>query len=62
GIQAAPAAIQEDEALPQALERIKKTMIEKALEACEGNRTRAAEKLGISRPNLQKTMKRLGVG
>ena len=62
GIQAAPAVIQEDEALPQALERIKKTMIEKALEACEGNRTRAAEKLGISRPNLQKTMKRLGVG
>ena len=61
GIQVAPAVIQEDEALPQALERIKRTMIEKALEACEGNRTRAAEKLGISRPNLQKTMKRLGV-
>jgi len=62
GIQTAPAVIQEDEALPQALERIKRTMIEKALEECEGNRTRAAEKLGISRPNLQKTMKRLGVG
>jgi len=61
GIQAAPAVIQEDEALPQALERIKKAMIEKALEACEGNRTGAAENLGISRPNLQKTMKRLGV-
>jgi len=61
GIQTLPAAIQEGESLPRALERIKKTMIEKALSACEGNRTRAAEKLGISRPNLQKTMKRLGV-
>ena len=36
-------------------------MIVDALEACGGNRTRAARELGISRPNLQKTMKRLGI-
>ena len=62
GIQPGAATVQEGESLPEALERIKKTMIEEALQGCEGNRTRAAEVLGISRPNLQKTMKRLGVG
>jgi len=49
------------ESMPDALERIKTAMIVDALEACGGNRTRAARQLGISRPNLQKTMKRLGI-
>ncbi|MFH1570546.1 MAG: sigma 54-interacting transcriptional regulator [Gemmatimonadota bacterium] len=49
------------ESLPAALERIKREMIVKALESCGGNRTRAARQLGLSRPNLQKTMKRLGI-
>lgn len=49
------------EPLPQAMKRIKKTIIEETLESCAGNRTRTAEKLGISRPNLQKAMKRLGI-
>ena len=61
GIQTSPAVVQEGESLTQALERIRKTMIQEALAECEGNRTRAADKLGISRPNLQKMMKRLGV-
>jgi len=49
------------EALPDAMQRIKKTLIINALEETQGNRTRAATTLGISRPNLQKTMKRLGI-
>ena len=49
------------EGMPEALERIKKAMIADALAACAGNRTRAARQLGISRPNLQKTMKRPGI-
>ena len=61
GIQVSSAELQGGESLPLALERIKRTMIEEALKACESNRTRAAERLGISRPNLQKMMKRLGV-
>ena len=61
GIQVSSAGLQGAESLPLALERIKKTMIEEALRGTEGNRTRAAERLGISRPNLQKMMKRLGV-
>jgi DNA-binding NtrC family response regulator len=49
------------ESLTAAMRRIKRSMIEQALTACGGNRTRAAQRLGMSRPNLQKTMKRLGI-
>ena len=59
GVQVEPAAALEGESLPQALQRIKKTIIVDVLAGCEGNRTRAAAQLGISRPNLQKTMRRL---
>ena len=61
GAQVATAKMREGESLPTALQRIKKTLIEEALVASAGNRTRAAQRLGLSRPNLQKTMKRLGI-
>jgi two-component system response regulator HupR/HoxA len=49
------------ESLTEALDRIKRTLIEEALVGCTGNRSRAADRLGISRPNLQKMMRRLGI-
>ena len=52
---------QDGESLTAAMRRIKRGVIEQALTACGGNRTKAAQRLGMSRPNLQKTMKRLGV-
>jgi two-component system response regulator HupR/HoxA len=51
----------EGESLPEALERIKRTLIEEALTGCTGNRSRAAVRLGVSRPNLQKMMRRLDI-
>lgn len=49
------------DSLPQALKWVKKRLIEEALESCEGNRTWAAKRLGISRSNLQHTIRRLDV-
>ncbi|MFT5086993.1 MAG: transcriptional regulator with PAS, ATPase and Fis domain [Candidatus Latescibacterota bacterium] len=49
------------ETLPDAMRRIKREIIEKALGECGANRSYTATKLGISRTNLQHTMRRLGI-
>jgi len=59
--QAAILMRKEGESLNEALTRIRKTMIEGALRQCGGNRTRAAELLGISRSNLHMMVKRLKI-
>jgi two-component system, NtrC family, response regulator AtoC len=55
----------EPQALPllpdMSLEAVEKTMILKALEAHEGNRTRAAEQLGISRRTMHRKLKEFGL-
>ena len=50
-----------NETLPNAMRRIKMEIIEQALARCGGNRSCTAAKLGISRTNLQHTMRRLGI-
>jgi len=43
-------------------DQLERTMIQKALEECGGNRTRAAEKLGLSRRGLLNKIRRYGLG
>jgi two-component system, NtrC family, response regulator AtoC len=43
------------------LERWERTMIEQALQASEGNQTRAAQRLGISRDTLRYRLKKYGI-
>jgi|GEM_PF-621355 len=52
-------AIQEGLSLKDSVERFKQMMIEKALNDCEGNRSKAATQLGMSRQNLQNMIKRM---
>ena len=47
--------------LKEALERPERQIIRRALEASKGNRSQAAEVLGINRTTLYKKMKRLGL-
>jgi len=47
--------------LDESLERFKRAMIMKALEDCNGNMTKSAERLGISRQNLQNIMRRMKI-
>ncbi len=47
--------------LKDCMEQIRRTMIEKALSDCNGNKTRAAAQLGITRQNLHITMRRLNI-
>jgi transcriptional regulator with PAS, ATPase and Fis domain len=47
--------------LKRSMERFKRAMIEKALKDCNGNKTKAAAQLGITRQNLQITMRRLNI-
>jgi serine/threonine-protein kinase PknK len=64
-----PRLVPEDLALPTLATRrredahraLDRTMIERALHAADGNRTRAAESLGITRVTLHRAMKRLDV-
>lgn len=49
------------ETLPAAVRRLERRMIENALEHFEGNRTRAAVALGITRQGLLKKLKRYGI-
>jgi transcriptional regulator with PAS, ATPase and Fis domain len=56
-----PRTRQDGDSLPEALRRLRESMIREALEKCGGNRTHAAALLGISRANLQRTMRRLGI-
>jgi transcriptional regulator with PAS, ATPase and Fis domain len=44
--------------LAEAIERLKRRMIEDALREC-GSKTRAAERLGLSRQSLQQMLRRL---
>ncbi len=47
--------------LSASVEGLKRRMVENALRKCNGNRTHAAEILGMKRPNLIKVIKRLGI-
>ena len=61
---AAPSAGPEPSALSpngMDLERWERTMIEQALRECEGNQTRAAQRLGISRDTLRYRLKKYGI-
>lgn len=47
--------------LNDALNQVKRRMVLKALEKSNGNKTKAAEKLGISRLGLSKMLKKMGI-
>jgi DNA-binding NtrC family response regulator len=47
--------------LPAAVAQLERTMILRALEACDGNRTEAARRLGINRQLLYSKMQRYGI-
>ncbi len=47
--------------LRERIERLEIAAIRDALACCDGNRTRAAERLGLSRLGLRKKMQRLGI-
>jgi DNA-binding NtrC family response regulator len=62
---AAAAAPEESHGLPPSgmdLERWERSMIEQALRESDGNQTRAAQRLGISRDTLRYRMKKHGIG
>ena len=46
--------------LPEVIERVEKELIRRALEACDGNRVQAAERLGIRRQLLYQKLARHG--
>jgi transcriptional regulator with PAS, ATPase and Fis domain len=48
--------------VPRSLSEVERTHIERTLKAHEGNRTRAARELGISRATLIKKIKEFGLG
>ncbi len=48
--------------LDRALEAYERQIIERALKAAKGNKTQAAQMLGISRPRLHRRIEQLGVG
>jgi DNA-binding NtrC family response regulator len=52
-----------DSALPlsAAMEAFKRVRVSQALEAMNGNQTKAAQVLGVPRPNLSRLMKQLGL-
>ncbi len=54
-------AAQDGLSFSESVERFKRVTIEKALNDCEGNRSRAATQLGMSRQNLQNMMKRMNI-
>jgi DNA-binding NtrC family response regulator/ligand-binding sensor domain-containing protein len=45
----------------EALDQFRRRLIEETLRECNGNRTEAARRLGMHRPNLIRLMKRLGI-
>jgi len=47
--------------LAEARGAVERELIRRALEACGGNQTRAAERLGLSRAGLYKKMRKLGI-
>jgi DNA-binding NtrC family response regulator len=61
---AAPQSTNDGPVMPPAgmdLERWERTMIEQALRECDGNQTRAAQRLGISRDTLRYRLKKYGI-
>ncbi len=56
-----PLEREEGETLKESLERMDKTLIQRALEKTGGNQTRAAKELGISRVWLRKKMEKYGL-
>lgn len=61
---AAPAAAEPIQARPQAVDQLadaEKATILNALEECRGNKTKAAEKLGISRRTIHRKLKEWGI-
>jgi transcriptional regulator with PAS, ATPase and Fis domain len=54
-----PCHRRQGESLTAALDRLKRQMIEEAVSDCDGNVSHAAHLLGMSRQNLQNTMRRL---
>ncbi|HRI07378.1 MAG TPA: helix-turn-helix domain-containing protein, partial [Nannocystaceae bacterium] len=60
GAAAGPAA--DDLRLRPRLDQLERDLIARALERAEGNQTRAAEILGLSRFGLQKKLRRLAEG
>jgi DNA-binding NtrC family response regulator len=50
-----------DEPLQVSLERVERQIIERALGKVNGNRTRAAQALGVSRRNLIRKLQQLGL-
>lgn len=54
-------AAQDGLSFRESVERFKRMMIEKALNDCEDNRSKAAAQLGMSRQNLQNMMKRMNI-
>jgi transcriptional regulator with PAS, ATPase and Fis domain len=61
GPAAAPDPLPPGSTLRERVERIEAEAIREALVACEGNRRRMAEALGLSRPGLRYKMRRLGL-
>jgi two-component system response regulator PilR (NtrC family) len=55
------ARITNESALPEALELIEREAIQKALEACRYNKTKAAAQLGITFRALRYKLKKLGM-
>ncbi|MBI1987273.1 MAG: sigma 54-interacting transcriptional regulator [Nitrospinae bacterium] len=47
--------------LKKTIDRLERHMIEEAMRLCKGNKSRAAQDLGLSRVGLQKMMRRLGL-
>jgi two-component system response regulator AtoC len=47
--------------LKDSVERLKRLIIEKALDDCNGNKTKAAAQLGMTRQNLQNIMRRMNI-
>jgi DNA-binding NtrC family response regulator/tetratricopeptide (TPR) repeat protein len=58
---ASDAILHPDRSLNDVLSQTEKTMIERVLQACEGQVTASADVLGLSRQGLYKKMKRLGI-
>jgi transcriptional regulator with PAS, ATPase and Fis domain len=56
-IRAAAAAAASPQTLNEAIEQLKRRMIEDALREC-GSKTRAAERLGLTRQSLQQMLRR----
>lgn len=61
GAQAGALAAAEGGGLNETVDRLKKRLIRQALDASGGNKTQAAESLGLTRQSLQQMMKRLGM-